>query len=527
MMRLPLLTTPAPSVALGIASGKVVGVAVKPRADGPTITAYSVEPLPPGSLVGALNARNVSDPDSLVSAIRRVYERLGVRPGRAGLVVPDTVGKVSLVRFDKTPSRKSDLDQMVRFQIRKTAPFRIEEAQVAYMPGAALPDGGREFVVVLAKREVVEEYEAVCAAAGVHVGFVELSTLNVVNTVLTGEDRPAGDWLLVHVTPDYASLAILRGDELVFFRSRSEDSDEALADLVHQTAMYHEDRLGGTRFSRVMLAGVRWTLGRQTSRGEAAGAEQLRLTLAERLGTRVDLIGPDKSVSVADGITLAPELFDLVAPLLGMLRREGQRRDAAGRKRMIHLNVATRPFYNERAIHALLVFVSLLVVGLAAFNVARIVTLSAEQHQLDSRAAQAEARAQEERRAADGIRRTIDAKQLEAISAAALEANGIIDQRVFSWTDLFNRLETTLPSNVRMTSITPRVDRDGRLFVSMVVVGRRVEDVDGFMENLETSGTFADLLSRQQSMNQAGLLETTLEGRYLGAPGESAAQPEE
>jgi Tfp pilus assembly protein PilN len=194
---------------------------------------------------------------------------------------------------------------------------------------------------------------------------------------------------------------------------------------------------------------------------------------------------------------------------------------------MIHLNVATRPFYNERAVHALLLVVTLLVVGLTAFNVARIVTLSAEQGQLDSRAAQAESRAQEERRAADAIRRTLDAKELEAIAAAALEANGIINQRVFSWTDLFNRLETTLPPNVRMTSITPRVDRDGRLYVSMVAVGRRIEDVDAFMERLETSGTFADLLSRQQSVNQDGLLETTLDGRYLGGSGASAAKQDE
>ena len=156
-----------------------------------------------------------------------------------------------------------------------------------------------------------------------------------------------------------------------------------------------------------------------------------------------------------------------------------------------------------------------------------ILTLSAEQGQLDNRAAQAESRAGEERRAADQIRRTIDAAQLEAISAAAQEANGIIDQRVFSWTDLFNCLETTLPSTVRMTSITPRVDRDGQMYVSMVVVGRSIEDIDDFIAKLETSGAFADLLSRQQSVNNEGLLETTLDGRYLRAPGMRAAGRDE
>ena len=46
--------------------------------------------------------------------------------------------------------------------------------------------------------------------------------------------------------PEYGTLAILRGRDLIFFRNRAEGSDETLADLVHQTAMYYEDRLGGS-----------------------------------------------------------------------------------------------------------------------------------------------------------------------------------------------------------------------------------------------------------------------------------------
>ncbi len=71
-------------------------------------------------------------------------------------MLPDTVAKVSLLRFEKVPAEPQDLDQLIRWQVRKAAPFRIEEAQLAWVPGVALPGGGREFIVTVARRDVIE-----------------------------------------------------------------------------------------------------------------------------------------------------------------------------------------------------------------------------------------------------------------------------------------------------------------------------------------------------------------------------------
>ena len=57
--------------------------------------------------------------------------------------------------------------------------------------------------------------------------------------------RRAGDWLVVHIRPEYTSIAIMRGSDLIFFRTRAEGDAEPLADVVHQTAMYYQDRLDG------------------------------------------------------------------------------------------------------------------------------------------------------------------------------------------------------------------------------------------------------------------------------------------
>jgi hypothetical protein len=220
---------------------------------------------------------------------------------------------VSLIRFDKVPAQVADLDQLIRWQVRKAAPFRIEDAQVAWQPGAELPGGGREFLVTVARRDIVTSYERACEAAGTHAGLVDLASSNYVNAVLASE-HASGDWLLVHVAADYATLAVVRGDDIVSFRNRTAASEQDLVELVHQTAMYHEDRLGGGGFARVVLAGAA-VLG-------SAETERLRRMLEERAGVKVDLVDFRSAVAMRDRIDTGPELLDALAPALGMLLRE-------------------------------------------------------------------------------------------------------------------------------------------------------------------------------------------------------------
>ena len=316
-----LRSATAPSVAVEIAASRVSAAAIDLRAGKAVASAHAVEPLPEGSLVPSLATANIHDRAGLIGALGRVFDRLGGRPNRVGLIVPDPVAKVSLVRFEQVPPRRQDLDQLVRWQVRKTAPFPIEDALVSYVPGLRGP-AGQEFIVSMARRDIVAEYEGLCEEVGAHPGIVDLATFNVVNAVLAGSAPPASDWLLVNVTADYASIAILRGEHLIFFRNRASDTEGTLADLVHQTAMYYEDRLGGGGFSRVFLAGGAGGGARQT-----AEVEQARRSLEERLTSAVEAVDPRTAAALTDRISAAPALLDTLAPLVGLLLR-GQEADA-------------------------------------------------------------------------------------------------------------------------------------------------------------------------------------------------------
>jgi hypothetical protein len=319
-----LRETSGPTVAVEVAAHQVSAAGIEYRSGTALVATHATEPLPPGALVPSLTAGNVHNRQAVVDVVRRVLERTG-RPRRIGLVVPDLVAKVSFVRFEQPPSRAADLEQLVRWQVRKTAPFAVDEAQVSFVPGLKAADG-QEFVVSLARRAIVEEYESICAEAGAHAGIVDLATFNVINAVLasaapvlaSGADA---DWLLVNIAPDYASIAILRGKHLIFFRNRVADEEGTLPDLVHQAAMYYEDRLSGGGFARVFLTGAAGAGPRH-----AQDAEPFRRSLQERLGTSVENVDPRYAAALTDRIAAEPALLDTLAPLVGLLLRG---RDAA------------------------------------------------------------------------------------------------------------------------------------------------------------------------------------------------------
>lgn len=309
-----LFTTPPPDVAVEIDHTHVAAARLAVRGGEHTIVAHASEPLPPGAVVPGLAALNMPDVPVVARAVTRAITQLGgTKPTRVALVVPDTVAKVSLLRLEKVPPRAADLQEIVKWQVKKTAPFPMEHAVVSVSPGALSADGASEFVVSLARADVIHQYEQACVMAGVHPGLVDLSTFSVIGTIVASSSAPTGDWLLVHVTGRYMTLAVIRDNGLLFFRNRGEEDEGTLADLIHQTAMYYEDRLYGDGFTRVLIAGAARLPG---------GAESVRRGLVERLGMGVEAVDPRTAALLQHRIGMSAELLDVLAPLVGMLLRE-------------------------------------------------------------------------------------------------------------------------------------------------------------------------------------------------------------
>jgi Tfp pilus assembly protein PilN len=186
---------------------------------------------------------------------------------------------------------------------------------------------------------------------------------------------------------------------------------------------------------------------------------------------------------------------------------------------VIRTNLSTRPFYNERLVHISLIALALAVATATAFNASRVIRYSRSDTQLATQASRDESRTADLRKEAARLRASVDPKQVDFASADAREANELIDRRTFSWTELFNRFETTLPDDVRITAVRPRIDRERGIVLTIIVSAKGVDDVNTFIENLEGTGAFANVLSADDHADDQGMIEATLVAPYLPSTG--------
>ena len=185
------------------------------------------------------------------------------------------------------------------------------------------------------------------------------------------------------------------------------------------------------------------------------------------------------------------------------------------------MNLATRPFYNDRAVHLVLAVLGLAVAAVLAIGATRLVELSRAHGALTLEAEAAEREAAAVSTQTAGLEREMPRDALASLVVAAEEVNRLIARRLFSWTAFFNVIEQTLPANVMLTAVRPDTDAEGTS-VDLAVIGRTVADIEEFIRRLEATGVFADVLARQGELNDEGMYRAQLRGRLVRL-GETAA----
>lgn len=178
------------------------------------------------------------------------------------------------------------------------------------------------------------------------------------------------------------------------------------------------------------------------------------------------------------------------------------------------MNLATRPFYNERAVHLVLAALGLAIVAILALEVVRFAALSRAFGELTLAAETAESEAAAVATRTSRLEREMPGDATTALVLAAEEVNRLIEQRLFSWTAFFNVIEQTLPAGVMLTAVRPDADEAGTS-VDLAVIGRTVAAIEDFIRRLEETGVFADVLARQGELNEEGMYRAQLRGRLV------------
>ncbi len=196
---------------------------------------------------------------------------------------------------------------------------------------------------------------------------------------------------------------------------------------------------------------------------------------------------------------------------------------------MLKGNLSTRPFYNERLVTMAVAAIAIAAVLLTAYDVKRLVELSGRRSAALAKLVANQREAARIREQALALQQAVDRPTLTRLATYTREANTLIEQRTFSWTGVFGHLEKTLPTDVRLVSISPRVEK-GTTRLSMAIVLRDLDDVSVFIENLNATGAFYDVGPTEQRQQEDGSFAARIEATYRSdrpAPAVAAASGRE
>jgi type IV pilus assembly protein PilM len=207
---------------------------------GGSVVAFA--PLPAGTVNPGLAEANFTDPQLVVGALRQALDELGGREKQLTLVIPDAAVRVLLMDFDTLPSKVQDALPIVRFRLKKLAPFEVDDAAVSYQILRQSPDQTRVLATVM-PAAVRAEYESAVRAAGYEPGVVLPATLASLASLPS-----EGASLVISRNGHSLTTAITRGDELLLHRTLelppSDDWDhQELAKSVSVAMAYFEDTL--------------------------------------------------------------------------------------------------------------------------------------------------------------------------------------------------------------------------------------------------------------------------------------------
>jgi type IV pilus assembly protein PilM len=229
---------PHPPIAIEIASDRISGARFTRTG---SLDGFAVESLPPGALAPSAVETNIVNAGAVRTAMQGICERLRAKNEVTALLLPDTVVRVFVQHFDQFPRSAKEAIPMLRWKLKKSVPFEVDETLISYMRQAPR-EGGVDVVTSLARLRIIREYEGAAEQCGLQPGVVLSASLAAV--ALLADQRPA---LLARVSGNSLTTAIVREGVLCGYRCTelpaqvSELTPKMLLDEIYPVAAYYQD----------------------------------------------------------------------------------------------------------------------------------------------------------------------------------------------------------------------------------------------------------------------------------------------
>jgi type IV pilus assembly protein PilM len=240
-----------PRLACEITVGSVLAGRAAERA--PRMDLVTSRRLHQGTVAPALNGPNIQDGDALRTAISGALAAVTSKSRDVIAILPDSAIRVLLLDFESLPTKAADVEPMIRFRLKKSLPFDVEQAALSY--DVRRTNGAIQVVVAVSPRSVIAEYEAAFRDAGYSPGGVLPSSLAALGMI--EGDRPT---LLLKVDPVNITIAVAQNQELRLIRTLENPhgvqvTAAELAEAVLPSVVFFEDTFGA-QIEQIYVSGV-------------------------------------------------------------------------------------------------------------------------------------------------------------------------------------------------------------------------------------------------------------------------------
>jgi type IV pilus assembly protein PilM len=244
-------TKTRPRLACEITVEGVIAARAADRA--PRLELFTSRRLASGAVSPGLSAPNVHDSEALRAAVRGALGAVTGRSRDVIVILPDAAIRVLLLDFDTLPAKAQEVDPVIRFRLKKSLPFDVDQASVSY--DLRRENGAVRVVAAVSPKSVVEEYEAAFRDLGYAPGVVVPSSLAALG--LVEALRPT---LVLKVDTMNITMAAARNHELCLIRTLenphgSQVSSAELAEAVLPSMVFFEDTFAA-RVEQIFVGGV-------------------------------------------------------------------------------------------------------------------------------------------------------------------------------------------------------------------------------------------------------------------------------
>ncbi len=331
---------------IGESSIKVVELKELGRGRGYQVQRLGWEPLPADAIVDG----QIMDSQVVAETIQRLFERCRIRNTQVATAVSGH--SVIVKRISLPVMSEAELAESIHWEAEQYIPFDIEDVHLDYqvLEGSSLAgEGNMDVLLAAAKKDKVHDYTSVIQQAGLTPAVVDIAAFAMQNAFeVNYEFEPHQVLALVDIGAAVTSIAVLHGGTSVYWRDINIGGNhytDAIQKDLNLSAEQAEQLKRGEEvedilFERVLpilsavnedvaneiqktldffkqISATDEPLDRLYLNGGASKVAHLRETLAERLGTQVELLNPFRKVPPA-GRDVTAEQIEQMAPVAGV-----------------------------------------------------------------------------------------------------------------------------------------------------------------------------------------------------------------